>query len=44
MTFDVYGFGGLIDGCSALGVVYQVSLDVVMTTCAWGAGDAGAAI
>ena len=26
------GFGGLIDGCSALGVVYDVSLEVVMTT------------
>ena len=24
MTFGVYiGFGGLIDGCSALGVVYE---------------------
>ena len=33
-----------IDGCSALGVVYQVSLGVVMTTRAWGAGDAGVAI
>ena len=25
------GFGGLIDGYSALGVVYEVSLEVVMT-------------
>ena len=33
MTFGVYiGFGGLIDGYSALGVVYVVSLEVVMTT------------
>ena len=33
VTFGVYiGFGGLIDGCSALGVVYEVSLEVVMTT------------
>ena len=32
MTFGVYiGFGGLIDGYSALGVVYEVSLEVVMT-------------
>ena len=28
----IYGFGGLIDGFSALGVVYEVSLEVVMTT------------
>ena len=35
MTFGVHvGFGGLIDGCSALRVVYDVSLEVVMTTCA----------
>ena len=35
VTFGVYiGFGGLIDGYSALGVVYEVSLEVVMTTCA----------
>ena len=27
----IYGFGGLIDGYSALGVVYNVSLVVVMT-------------
>ena len=26
VTFDVYRFGGLIDRCSALGVVYNVSL------------------
>ena len=33
VTFGVYiWFGGLIDGCSALGVVYDVSLEVVMTT------------
>ena len=33
VTFGVYiGFGGLIDGYSALGVVYEVSLEVVMTT------------
>ena len=33
VTFGVYmGFCGLIDGCSALGVVYDVSLEVVMTT------------
>ena len=39
MTFGVYiGFGGLIDGCSALGVVYEVSLEVVMTMQAWCAG------
>ena len=40
----IYRFGGLIDGCSALGVVYEVSLEVVMTTHAWCAGDAGIAI
>ena len=28
----IYRFGGLIDGCSALGVVYEVSLEVVMMT------------
>ena len=28
----IYRFGGLIDGYSALGVVYEVSLEVVMTT------------
>ena len=33
-----------IDGCSALGVVYEVSLEVVMTTHAWCEGDAGIAI
>ena len=45
VTFGVYiGFGGLIDGCSALGVVYDVSLEVVLTTHAWCAGDAGIAI
>ena len=45
VTFGVYiGFGGLIDGCSALGVAYEVSLEVVMTTHAWCAGDAGIAI
>ena len=33
MKFGVYiGFGGLIDGYSALCVVYEVSLKVVMTT------------
>ena len=32
MTFGVYRFGGLIDGYSALCVVYEVSLEVVMTT------------
>ena len=33
VTFGVYiGFGGLIGGYSALGVVYEVSLEVVMTT------------
>ena len=33
VTSGVYiGFGGLIDGYSALGVVYEVSLEVVMTT------------
>ena len=33
VTFGVcvYRFGGLIDGYSALGVVYNVSLEVVMT-------------
>ena len=40
----IYRFGGLIDGCSALGVVYEVSLEVVLTTHAWCAGDAGIAI
>ena len=45
MTFGVYiGFGGLIDGYSALGVVYEVSLEVVLTTHAWCVGDAGIAI
>ena len=45
VTFGVYiGFGGLIDGYSALGVVYEVSLEVVLTTHAWCAGDAGIAI
>ena len=45
VTFGVYiGFGGLIDGYSALGVVYKVSLEVVMMTHAWCAGDAGIAI
>ena len=33
VTFDVYRFWRAnIDGCSALGVVYEVSLEVVMTT------------
>ena len=33
MTFDVYRFWrAYVDGCSALGVVYEVSLEVVMTT------------
>ena len=40
----IYGFGGLIDGCSALGVVYNVSLGVVMTIRAGWAGGAGVAI
>ena len=40
----IYRFGGLIDGYSALGVVYDVSLVVVLTTHAWCAGDAGIAI
>ena len=40
----VYRFGGLIDGYSALGVVYEVSLEVVMTTHAGWAGGAGIAI
>ena len=31
----IYRFGGLIDGYSALGVVYEVSLEVVLTTHAW---------
>ena len=40
----IYRFGGLIDGYSALGVVYEVSLEVVMTMHAGRAGDAGIAI
>ena len=32
VTFGGYRFGGHIDGCSALGVVYEVSLDVVLVT------------
>ena len=33
VTFGVYRFWrGYIDGCSALCVVYEVSLEVVMTT------------
>ena len=33
MTFGVYRFWrAFIDGYSALGVVYEVSLEVVMTT------------
>ena len=32
VTFGVYIGGGLIDGYSALGFVYEVSLEVVMTT------------
>ena len=40
----IYRFGGLIDGYSSLGVVYEVSLEVVLTTHAWCAGDAGIAI
>ena len=32
VTFGVYRSGGLIDGYSALCVVYEVSLEVVMTT------------
>ena len=33
VTFVVYRFWrAYIDGCSALGVVYEVSLEVVMTT------------
>ena len=42
--YCIYRFGGLIDGYSALGVVYEVSLEVVLTTHAWCAGDAGIAI
>ena len=45
VTFGVYRFWrAYIDGYSALGVVYEVSLEVVMTTHAWCAGDAGIAI
>ena len=40
----VYRFDGLIDGCSALGVVYNVSLVVVMTIRAGWSGSAGIAI
>ena len=40
----IYRFGGLIDGYSALGVVYEVSLEVVMTMHAGWAADAGIAI
>ena len=44
VTFGGYRFGGHIDGCSALGVVYEVSLDVVLVTHAGCAGDVGIAI
>ena len=45
VTFVVYRFWrAYIDDYSALGVVYEVSLEVVMTTCAWCAGEAGIAI
>ena len=44
MTFGGYGFGGLIDGCSAWGVVYEVSLEVVLVTHAGCVGDVGIAI
>ena len=37
-------FGGRIDGCSAWGVVYEVSLDVVLVTHAGCVGDVGIAI
>ena len=40
----VYRFGGLIDHCSALGVVYNVSLMVVIATRAGWAGNVCAAI
>ena len=40
----IYRFGGLIDGYSALGVVYEVSLEVVMTTHAWGCHLASASL
>ena len=45
VTFGVYRFWrAYIDGYSALCVVYEVSLEVVMTTRGWCAGDAGIAI
>ena len=44
VTFGGYRFGGHIDGCSALGVVYEVSLDVVLVTHAGCAGGVGIAI
>ena len=44
VTFGGYRFGGHIDACSALGVVYEVSLDVVLVTHAGCAGDVGIAI
>ena len=46
VTFGVYKVWRVyfIDGYSALGVVYEVSLEVVLTTHAWCAGDAGIAI
>ena len=45
VTFVAYRFWrAYIDGYSALGVVYEVSLEVVMTARAWCAGDAGIAI
>ena len=44
MTFGGYRFGGRIDGCSAWGVVYEVSLEVVLVTHAGCAGDVGIAI
>ena len=45
VTFGGYRFWrAYIDGYSALGVVYEVSLEVVMTKRARCAGDAGIAI
>ena len=45
MTFGVHRFWrAYIDACSALCVVYEVSLEVVMMTRASCAGDAGIAI
>ena len=45
VTFVVYKvLRAYIDGCSALGVVYEVSLDVVLVTHVGCAGDVGIAI